>query len=361
MTARIRDFVPGPVHVTRATREAMTREMLPHRSPEFRAVWDSISSRLPGIFRSARPAMVATGSSTLLMQAALQSLVRRDVLHLVNGAFSERWAEVGRSLGRSSDEIVVEWGQGVDPDLLRGALRRKRYEAVTLAHNETSTGVVQPLEELAQVVREESDALVLVDAVSSLAADRLETDAWGLDFVFAGSQKGLAAPPGLTVFSMSERAEQRAEGVEHRGFYTDLLRYRDQQAKGGPITTPAVPVVYALERQLVTIAAEGLEARWDRHRELAERTAEAATRLGLELAAAEGVRSRTVTCLRPPAGVGAPELVRGLLDRGYRLASGYGRWKPSTFRIGHMGEVREADLVELFQALEEEIRSCTAS
>lgn len=361
MPEPIRDFLAGPVHVVEPVRQAMTRQVVAHRSAEFKAVWASISTHLPPLFRTRRPALVATGSSTLLMEAAIVSLVERDVLHLVNGAFAERWLAIGRAHGRASDQLEWPWGEAVDPGLVRAALRRKRYEAVTVVHNETSTGVVSPLEEIARAVREESDALLLVDAVSSLGGDRIETDAWGLDFVFAGTQKGIAAPPGMAVAALSERAEERAARVANRGFYLDLLRYRDRQREGGPITTPAIPVAYALERQLLRIAEEGVEARWLRHARLARHTEVAAARLGLESAVAPAVRSRTVACLRAPEGLPAPELVARLGRRGFVVAGGYGRWKPTTFRIGHMGEVREADLDALFIALEEEVRSCIAS
>jgi aspartate aminotransferase-like enzyme len=361
MNEPIRFFLPGPVFVPEETRRTMTRPMVAHRSAEFRAVWNSISERLPGVLRTRRQPMVATGSATLLMEASLVSLTRRDVLHLTQGAFSERWLAVGRSLGRDGDELAVPWGEAIDPELLRAALRRKRYEAVTVCHNETSTGVVNDLAALSRVVHEESDALVLVDAVSSLAADRVETDAWQLDFVFAGSQKGLAAPPGLAVFALSERAEERAATIPCRGFYGDLLRYRDKQREGGPITTPAIPICFALERQLRRIDEETLEARWLRHLGLARATAARADRLGLAFPAALAARSRTVSCLRPPAGVAAPELVAALSRRGFTVGGGYGIWKPNTFRIGHMGEVRERDLEALLDALEEEVRKCTAS
>jgi aspartate aminotransferase-like enzyme len=357
----IRFFLPGPVYVLEEVRRAMTRPVVAHRSAEFRAVWDAISAALPLVFRTARPCFLATGSSTLLMEAALVSFTRASVLHLVNGAFAERWLAIGRALGRDSDEISVPWGEAVDPELLRAALRRKRYEAVTVVHNETSTGVASPIAELARVVREESDALLLVDAVSSLGGAPVETDAWSLDCVVAGVQKGLAAPPGLAVCSFSERAEERAESIAHRGFYTDLLRYRDKQREGGPITTPAVGECFALERQLARILAEGVEERWQRHARLARATAEFAAARGFLYPAAPGVRSRTVACLRPPAGVEAPELVRGLVKRGFTVGGGYGRWKPATFRIGHMGEVRENDLAALFAAIEEVLSECTAS
>lgn len=351
----IRFFLPGPVYVLEETRRAMTRPVVAHRSPEFRATWERIAELLPPVFRTARDATVATASSTALMEAALVSLTGRDVLHLTCGAFSERWLAIGRSLGRASDELSAPWGEANDPELLRAALRRKRYEAVTMVHNETSTGVVNPVADLARVVREESDALVLVDAVSSLAGDRVETDAWGLDFVFAGVQKGLAAPPGLAALTLSGRAETRARSLAHRGFYLDLVRYLDKHREGGPITTPAVSICWALELQLERIAAEGLEARWARHRALAEATEAWAERLGLRFASAPGFRSRTVACIAAPPGVEAPRIVRAAAARGFTIGGGYGKWKPTTFRIGHMGEVGPSDLDALLAGLGEEM------
>ena len=180
---------------------------------------------------------------------------------------------------------------------------------MTVVHNETSTGVMNPLQEIAEVVHQESDALVLVDAVSSLAGAPIETDAWGLDIVLAGTQKALALPPGLTVFSLSERAAGRAAAIEHRGFYTDLLRYRDSHRAGGTITTPAIPVLYALDYQLERMHAEGIEQRWERHRTMSELTSDWVLKVGGELPAAPAARSWTVTCLRPPSGISAPMLM----------------------------------------------------
>ncbi|MCB1007477.1 MAG: alanine--glyoxylate aminotransferase family protein [Acidobacteria bacterium] len=357
----VRYFVPGPVYVVEEVRQAMTRPVVAHRSPEFRATWARIGELLPPLFRTAREATIATSSSTMLMEAALGSLTEREVLHATCGAFSERWLAVGRSIGRSSDQLAVPWGEVNDPDLLRAALRRKRYEAVTLTHNETSTGVANPLEALARVVREESDALVLVDAVSSLAAMPLETDGWGLDFVFAGVQKGIAAPPGLVALTLSERAERRARGIARRGFYLDLVRYLEKHREGGPITTPAVSLCWALERQLERIAEEGVERRWARHAALAAATASWAARVGLEFASAEAGRSPTVSCLRVPHGRSAPELVRAVAAKGFTLGGGYAAWKPNTFRIGHMGEVRASDLEDLLSVLEEEIATWSGS
>lgn len=360
----IRFFLPGPAYVTEATRRAMTAPVTGHRSASFREVYGRFTAALPPVFRTHRDVPIATGSASLVMELALVSTVRSSVLHLVAGAFSERWHAIGVALGRSADRLDVPWGRALDPDLVRRALRRKRYEAVTVVHNETSTGVVQPLAEIARAVREESDALVLVDAVSSLGGAPVETDAWGLDLALAGTQKALAAPPGLVPFAVSERAEERAAEVENRGWYTDLLRYLylEQHRKGGPITTPAIPVAYALDRQLRGIGEEGLEARWHRHETLRDRVARWIDGRGGELgfayasealAADPGIRSATVSCLRPPPDLAAPELVTRLAARGFTVGGGYAAWKPSTFRIGHMGEVAEADLADLLGAIEE--------
>jgi len=349
----IRFFLAGPTYVPEDARRAMTAPVVAHRSAAFREVYERIARRLPPVFRTAGEVYVATGSSTLVMEAAVVSTVGERVLNLVNGAFSARWHEVCLSLGRDADRLELPWGEPVDPDLVREALRRRRYEAVTVVHNETSTGVLSPLAEVARAVREESDALVLVDAVSSLGGAMVEADAWGLDVVLAGSQKALAVPPGLALFTLSRRAAGRAAALPHRGFYTDLLRYRDQHRAGGTITTPAVSIVWALDRQLARVEAEGIEARWARHAALAERTARWAEGRGIAFASAAGARSPTVSCLRPPAGVAAPDVVRSLADRGFSVAGGYGRWKGETFRIGHMGEVRTSDLEPLLAALDE--------
>ena len=350
--SNIQFFLPGPTYVLPDIREAMLAEVVGHRSPSFKALYESMAPRLQSVFRTSGDVMVATGSATLVMESAVVSTVESRVLNLVCGAFSERWHQICLSLGKQADRVSVPWGQAVDPDLVREALRRRRYEAVTLVHNETSTGVINPLETLASVVREESEALLLVDTVSSLAGAPIETDQWGLDVVLASVQKAMAAPPGLTVFSLSERAAAQAGRLENRGFYTDLLRYRDKHRAGGTITTPAVSVFYALDRQLDNIVDEGMAARWSRHADLQEQTARWVEARGLDWASESGSRSPTISCLRAPANRSAPTIVEGLARLGFTVGGGYGKWKPDTFRIGHMGEVRSEDLESLLGALD---------
>jgi aspartate aminotransferase-like enzyme len=286
------------------------------------------------------------------MEGAVISCAASEVLNLVNGAFSDRWHTITKSVGRPADKISFPWGEAVDPDVVRTALRRKKYDAVTVVHNETSTGAMSPIAEIARAIREESDALVLVDSVSSMGGARIETDEWGLDVVLAGTQKALALPPGLVVFAMSERAAERAAQVPHRGFYTDLLRYRDKHREGGDITTPAIPLYYALDVQLDAMLAEGMEARWARHEALQKRTAAWAESRGITYASAPDARSVTVSCLRPPQGVDPQAIVKKLAERGWTIGGGYGDWKPSTFRIGHMGEVRDSDLEALLAEID---------
>lgn len=353
----IRFFLPGPTYVTEDVRRAMTGPVIGHRSAVFKELYNSLTPRLQQVTRTKGDVMLATSSATLVMESAIRSTVRTDVLNLVCGAFSERWHAISKLVGRQADRVSVPWGEAVDPELVRSALRRKRYEAVTMAHNETSTGVINPLREIAAVVHEESDALVLVDTVSSLAGAPVEVDEWGLDVVLASSQKALAVPPGLTVFTLSERAAEHAAKVDNRGFYTDLLRYRDKHRAAGTITTPAVSILYALDRQLERIAEEGMEVRWERHRELQQLTARWAEANGFVYASADGARSPTVSCLQPPAGTASPDLVQSLAKKGFTIGGGYGDWKPTTLRIGHMGEVRERDLEGLFSAFEEVVSS----
>ncbi len=352
---QIRFFLPGPTYVPQQARQALTRSSLGHRSPEFERLYASLSPRLQQVLRTREDVLILTGSSTLALESAVVSLVRSSVLNLTCGAFSERWTDICLAHGLEADRVAVPWGQGVDPELVRQALRRKPYEAVTVVHNETSTGVISPLEEIACVVREESEALLLVDAVSSLGGARVETDAWGLDLVLAGLQKALALPPGISLCSLSERAAQRAGAVPQRGFYTDLLRYRKQHRAGGTITTPAIPQLWALDQHLDVILEEGMERRWQRHLELQNMTAEWAAANAFGFASGEGCRSPTVSCLHPPAGVDARGLVARLARRGFVVGSGYGEWKSTTFRIGHMGEVRPTDLEGLFGAIEETV------
>jgi aspartate aminotransferase-like enzyme len=351
MTEPIQFFLPGPTWVLPEVRQAMTADPIGHRSEAFMALYAELVPGLQMVLRTQGDVLIASGSATLLMESAVVSTVNERVLNLTCGAFSERWHAISRANGLQADRVAVPWGQAVDPDLVRDALRRQRYEAVTVVHNETSTGVMNPLHEIARTIREESDALILVDTVSSLAGAPVETDAWKLDVVVSGSQKALALPPGVAVAALSERAAKQAERVARRGFYTDLLRYRDKHRAGGTITTPTIPILWAMRVQLERMRGEGMGARWERHRQLRERAEARVAALGWSYASDPMAPSWTVSCVRPAPNQNAPDIVTAARQRGFVIGSGYGDWKASTVRIGHMGEVQLADVDRLFDAL----------
>lgn len=352
MIEDIRFFLPGPSYVLEQVRQAMCQYPIGHRGADFKAMNARIAEKLPKVFRTSRPVVIATGSGSIMWDMAAVGLIESSVLNLVNGAFSDRFHTVCKAWGKEADKIDVPMGQIVDPEILRQALRRKRYEAVTFAHNETSTGVLNPLQDLVRVVREESDALVLVDAVSSLAGARIEAEAWDIDFLFTASQKALALPPGLAMATLSERAVAKLEKTGPRGYYIDVQRYYKKQATLETVTTPAIPQYWALDVQLDVILAEGMETRWQRHLDLRAQTAAWAEARGFEYASEPAGASPTVSTLRPPAGVDAQELVKKLRQEGFVVGGGYQEWKESTLRIGHMGEVRPQHLEQLFGVID---------
>jgi aspartate aminotransferase-like enzyme len=227
-----------------------------------------------------------------------------------------------------------------------------------IVHNETSTGLVNPVKEIAQVIHELSpDTLICVDAVSSLAGDRLDMDDWGLDMVLTSAQKALALPPGIALAAVSDRAMQKAETVQNRGWYFDLVRLEKHRVKDSTPATPAIGLIYALDLQLQRILKEGLEARFARHAAMADMAQKWAISRGLELYAPEGYRSKTVTTIDNTKGIDVGKLNAFLSERGMRIANGYGPLKGKTFRIGHMGELTPNDVEELLSAMDEYLES----
>lgn len=335
-------FIPGPTEVDEELRQLMATPLLGHRQAEFRGAVEDVCRRLRPLFGTAAHAAFETCPATALMEAALRNLVPpgAPTLHLVAGAFGARWAKIAGLCGRAPTALEVPWGGVHDPQAVTAALRQgPPPAAVCITHNETSTGALQPLRELAAAVRAAApEALLLVDAVTSLAGAELRFDDWGLDCAFAGTQKCLALPPGLTCYALSERALQRAATVEARGFLLDFVRAVPETNAGRTLATPCVPLVLALRRQLERVEQEGLEARWARHLALRDRTLQwAAQHDFAPFVADPAARSPTVTCLWA-SGRETPELAARAAGAGFRIDQGYGDLKGRTFRIGHMGD-----------------------
>jgi predicted phosphoserine aminotransferase len=277
----------------------------------------------------------------------------RSTLHLVGGAFGKRWSKISAACGRSPDVFDMPLGQAHSPDALAQRLQNgARPDVVCITHNETSTGVIQPLQALAAVVHEHApDALVLVDVVTSLAGAELRFDDWGLDYAFAGSQKCLALPPGLGVYAVSNRALARAETIEERGFLLDLPTAVKDTNAGKTIATPCVPLVYALQRQLDRMQTEGLENRWQRHLDLQARTFAWAESKGFHPFVADAAaRSPTVSCI-DANGADVEALAKLAAAAGFKMDKGYGDLKGKAFRIGHMGDHTMARLESLLNVL----------
>ncbi len=353
-----RFFLPGPTEVSVEVLAAQARPVAGHRGPEVRELMAAAQSGLRALFGTERPVYVSTSSATGFMEAAIRNGVRARVLCLVNGAFSERFAAIAEACGREVDRLAVPWGATHAPEAVADRVRGGGYDAVTLVHSETSTGALNPVAALARAVHDaDPETLVLVDSVTGVGGAPLAFDASGLDFALTGSQKALALPPGLAFAAASERMLERARSVPGRGFYFDLLRFDDEAARDQTPTTPAVTLLYALGAQLERIARETLDARWARHRAMAERTAswvdslEALGAAGVRVLADEGGRSPTVTCLTLPDGVDGPSVVRRVREAGWVIGGGYGKLKATTIRIGHMGDHTPGELEALLDAL----------
>ena len=284
-------ILPGPVEVRAEILQAQTTWMIGHRSAAFETLFASLQQKLRQVFLTDSRVFISGSSGSGFWEGALRNSIRpgRKVLHLSGGAFGERWAQVSRANGIDVDVIAVDWGRAHDAQMVSTALQRGRYDAVCVVHNETSTGVTNPLRAIAAAVREHEDTLLLVDTVSGIAGAELRVDDWGIDVALTSSQKAFALPPGIAFASVSDRVLQRATEIEHRGYYFDFLELEKSLLKNNTPTTPPVALMFAADRQLDDILAEGLDARWARHIQLRDRTHEWLLAHGFGLYAQEGL------------------------------------------------------------------------
>ncbi|MBW8012763.1 MAG: alanine--glyoxylate aminotransferase family protein [Chloroflexi bacterium] len=347
-------FVPGPVNVHPDVLAAMTQPMLPHRSTEFETIFHRAENKTRKVFYSQHRVFLTASTGTGLQEAAVRNFVDGSMLACVNGAFGKRWYTVASANGKQVDKLETDPHQPITSELVTDALEGKDYDIVTVVHNETSTGLMNPIQEIAAAVHSISPkTLVCVDAVSSLAGAKLEMDTWGLDMVLASSQKCLALPPGLGLAAVNDRALARAEHVPNRGWYFDFLRLEKHRLKDSTPATPAIPLIYALDAQLDRIQEEGLENRFARHSAMAARTRAWAVERGFTLCVADSCCSQTVTSIDHGSKVNFKALNSFLIERGMRIANGYGETKDIVFRIGHMGETQLSQLEELLAAMDD--------
>ena len=330
--------------------------MIGHRMPECVDLFASIQGKIRQVFYTEKRVYINASSGTGLQEAAVRNCTDKKVLNCINGAFSQRWHEVTVGNGKAHETLEVAWGQPILPEPVVERLASGEFDAVTIVHNETSTGAVSPIQEIAQAIRalpNGGEIMILIDSVSGLSGARLECDAWDLDVVLTSSQKAFALPAGLAFCAVSDRALAKAQTVAHRGYYFDFVDLEKYLLRNQTPATPAISLMYALDAQLDDMLAEGMENRFARHLAMRDQTIAWAKSRGFTLFGHIEYASPTVTCLNNDRGIDVGALNKHLRQRGMIISNGYGVLKGKNFRIAHMGDTQPAELEELFAAIDE--------
>jgi aspartate aminotransferase-like enzyme len=346
-------FIPGPIAVSEKTLRAMAQPMIGHRSTDFVALYQSIQPDLQALFATKDPVYLSTSSAWGVMEGALRNLVQKKVLNCMNGAFSDKWNDVALRCGNQATALKFEWGQPVDPAAIRRELATGGYDAITLIHNETSTGTMSDLSAIMAVVREFPAVLSIVDTVSSFSVLPINKDELGIDVLLTGSQKALALPPGLSIFSVSQRALDRAKQSTDRGYYFDLIEFQKNHENGMTPSTPVIPLFYALRSKLDDIRAEGIGARHARHARLNRTMREWGYAKGFKLFPDPTYGSLSLNCFVNTLNIDLSALNKTLKSKHHLVIDGgYGKLKGKTFRISNMGDETDATIAELISALD---------
>jgi len=349
--------IPGPVEVSAKTFQAFCSPMIGHRGQGFKDLYTQVQPQLQQLLYTKQLVYLSTSSAWGVMEGAVRNLVQKRVLNCMCGAFSDKWFDVSKRCGKEAEALQVPWGSPIRADQVHAKLATGRFDALTFIHNETSTGVMSPVREIAALKKKYPDVMFIVDAVSSMSAVKLEFDALGIDVLLAGSQKAFALPPGLAVFVCSPAALARAATAKDRGYYFDLVEFQKNAEQSMTPSTPSIGHVFALASKLQDIFAEGLEARFARHQQLAEATRTWASRHGFTLFPEKGFESVTLTCVNNgarPGGraVDVPKLQKLVKEQGFLIDGGYGKIKGTTFRISNMGDETVATMNQLYAALD---------
>lgn len=348
-------FIPGPVEVRPEVLEQMAKPMIGHRGKEASELQRRISENLKRIFFTENEILLSTTSGSGLMEGAIRSCTAKRAAVFSIGAFGKRWYEMAISNNVQADLFEVEMGEIITPKMVDKVMKTGKYDLVAVTHNETSTGIMNPVKEIGEVVKKYKDIIFIVDTVSSAAGTKIEVDNWGIDICITSSQKALGLPPGMAICTFSNRAKERAEKVENRGTYLDLLalyKYIKKKDYQYP-STPSISHMFALDYQLdYIINKEGLENRFNRHLEMAKIVREWA-RSYFEIFGDEGHLSNTVTTIKNTRGIDVSALNKELGIRGYQISNGYGSLKDKTFRIAHMADCKVDELKDLLKNINE--------
>ena len=347
-------FIPGPVQVSDKTFAAFCKPMMGHRSGDFKKLYGGIQPQLKELFQTSQPVFLSTSSAWGVMEGAIRNLVGKGkVLNCMCGAFSDKWLDVSKRCGKEAVALQVEWGQPIRGEQIRQHLKLGGFDAVTLIHNETSTGVMSPIGEIAEAMREFPEVQLIVDSVSSFSVVPIAMDELGIDVLLTGSQKALAMPPGLALFAASKKAMERAASNEGRGYYFDFIEFQKNQAEDMTPSTPSISHIYALASKLEDIFSEGIAARHQRHAATNALVHQWVRDRGFEFFAPEGYRSKSLTCVANNRNVDVAAMLATLKSNsGFIIDGGYGKIKGKTFRLSNMGDETMESVGELLAQLD---------
>src|SRR4051812_3171492 len=359
--AHVKLHIPGPVEVSEKTFKAFCSPMIGHRGQGFKDLYAKMQPQLQQLLSTRQLVYLSTSSAWGIMEAAIRNLVAKKVLNCMCGAFSDKWLDVSKRCGKEAEPLQVAWGSPIRAEQIDAKLATGQFDALTLIHNETSTGVMSPLEEIAALKKKYPDVMFIVDGVSSMSAVKIDFDALGIDVLLAGTQKAFAMPPGLSVFVCSPAALAKAAQTKDRGYYFDFVEFQKNAEQSMTPSTPSIGHVYALASKLEDFLAEGLDARFARHKKLSQMTRDWAAGHGLNCFPEKGYESVTLTCVNNGAKPGSKpidvaKLQKLVKDQGFLIDGGYGKIKGTTFRISNMGDETEATMRELYAALDKGIK-----
>lgn len=355
--AHVKLHIPGPIEVSEKTFRAFSSPMIGHRGQGFKDLYGRIQPRLQELLSTKQLVYISTSSAWGVMEGALRNLVAKKVLNCMCGAFSDKWLDVSQRCGKAAEPLQVPWGSPIRPEDVDKKLATGQFDALTLIHNETSTGTMSPLREIAALKKKYPDVMFIVDSVSSMSAVPMNFDELGIDVLLAGTQKAFAMPPGTAVFVCSPAALAKAAQARDRGYYFDFIEFQKNAEQYMTPSTPSIGHVYALESKLDDFFKEGLEARYARHLRTNQMVRDWAARHGFTLFPEPGFESLTLTCINNgarPNGrtVDAAKLQKLVKDQGFLIDGGYGKIKGTTFRISNMGDETEQSMQPLLAALD---------
>lgn len=347
--------IPGPTPVPPSVQQAMTKQMIGHRGKETQELIQSIRPKVQKVFGTKEEVILVSGSGTAALETAIVNVASagEEVLVVITGSFGDRFVKISETYGLKTHVIDIPWGEALDPEVVKNYLiDNPKIKAVYVTFCETSTGVINPIEEVSKVIHENSKALVVVDGVSAVGAVPTEMDKWGIDVLATGSQKAFMLPPGLALLSLSERAWKVVEGNKQPRFYLDLLTYRKNLEKDGTPYTPALSIMYGLDQALDLLEDEGLENVYARHTLMKDMVRAAIKALNIPLLTGDEFASDTVTAVKPDNF--DPEALRKILKEQFNLsiAGGQQHLVGKIFRLGHMGYCSPADVLQYLSLIE---------